>query len=57
MKLAMAMKILKLSKTFAFEGDTEDLKEAHQLGIEAMERIIEYHHIDNSYQNLPSETR
>ena len=38
MSLEEAIEILTLSKTCAYEGDSKDLEDAHQLGIEAMKR-------------------
>ncbi len=57
MTLDAAIEIITLSKAYEYEGDSDILKEAMQLAIEAMKRIKEYHHIDNTYQNLPGESR
>ncbi len=57
MTLDAAIEIITLSKSYEFEGDTDLLEEAIQLAIEAMKRIKEYHHMDNTYQNLPGESR
>lgn len=57
MTLHRAIEIITQSKSYEFEGDADELEEAMQLSIEAMKRIIEYHHMDNTYQNLPGESR
>ncbi len=57
MTLDAAIEIITMSKKFEFDGDSDLLEEAMQLAIEAMKRIKEYHHMDNTYQNLPGESR
>lgn len=37
-----AIEVLKLDKTCEFEGDADELREAIQLGIEALKREKEY---------------
>ena len=39
MKIEMAIVILELSKNMDFEGCSDDLEAAHQLGIEALKRL------------------
>jgi len=59
-----ALEILRLDKNCAFEGDSKDLEQAHQLGIESLERILEMREYNtligmassNPGRLLPSET-
>lgn len=41
MIVGKAIELLRLDKIGGFEGDAADLEKAHQLGIEALERIQE----------------
>ena len=41
MNPAKAIEILHLDKNHDYEGDGADLEKAHQLGIEALERVID----------------